>query len=563
MENKKYYIELEVITPLAVGAGNDNDWIRGADFVQNDGKLYVIDIKKVIEQGIDVDELNALFIKQDEKGICKLLGNHLEQISKYIFKLPIRTNNPVKSFLRTQLYNNPLVAGSSIKGAIRSSLFHYLRDEEKTNEEVFGVMKNGSDFMRFLKIGDIEMKNTILVNSKIFNLWMDEEGGWYGGWKQDAKKTTSNYSPSGFNTLYECVQPGEKGVGTIILSSDNFQSFIDTSALSVSHIEKKKDLMGKGITKLFKAINTVTKGYLQKEKSFFEQYSTDRTSDIEQCIDNLLEMIPEDGSSCLMKMSAGVGFHSITGDWQYDDYDDTGIWDFGHHSGKKKYKSRKIAEYEGKLQLMGFVKMKAISSQESSERILLLEKEHAETLNCILSSAQEKADRERMLLEERKLREEEKKKKQLNLETYNSLLETARQLYLDNKLTEALQKATEASTLLPEGEEHQTLIEKIDKSIEAARIQKEIEDKKKNQLSLPLSDVLAGKTSVGNILGHLEKWLKQDGNSFGDSEMDALEESMRGLPNKEQKKLNGTRRRISNIIGEEKTALLFNKLNMS
>ena len=29
MENKKYAIELEVVTPLSVGAGNDNDWMRG------------------------------------------------------------------------------------------------------------------------------------------------------------------------------------------------------------------------------------------------------------------------------------------------------------------------------------------------------------------------------------------------------------------------------------------------------------------------------------------------------------------------------------------------------
>ena len=39
MEDKKYAIELEVITPLSVGAGNDNEWMRGIDYVQKDG-LY-------------------------------------------------------------------------------------------------------------------------------------------------------------------------------------------------------------------------------------------------------------------------------------------------------------------------------------------------------------------------------------------------------------------------------------------------------------------------------------------------------------------------------------------
>ena len=67
-------------------------------------------------------------------------------------------------------------------------------------------------------------------------------------------------------------------------------------------------------------------------------------------------------------MSAGVGFHSITGDWQFDDYDKTKMWADGRNAGKKKYKSRKIAEYNNRLQLMGFVRLRSLSEQEASER---------------------------------------------------------------------------------------------------------------------------------------------------------------------------------------------------
>lgn len=42
-------------------------------------------------------------------------------------------------------------------------------------------------------------------------------------------------------------------------------------------------------------------------------------------------------------MSAGSGFHSITGDWQFSDYTNTEIWKDGRNAGKMKYKSRKIA----------------------------------------------------------------------------------------------------------------------------------------------------------------------------------------------------------------------------
>ena len=63
-------------------------------------------------------------------------------------------------------------------------------------------------------------------------------------------------------------------------------------------------------------------------------------------------------------MSAGSGFHSITGDWQFKNYSQTGIWEQGRHAGKKKYKSRKIAEWNGYLSLMGFVKLRYILPEE-------------------------------------------------------------------------------------------------------------------------------------------------------------------------------------------------------
>ena len=122
MEDIKYPIELEVITPLSVGAGNDNEWTRGIDYVQKDGKIYVLDIEKAVANGVDVERLTNLFLKYDEKGISQLLGNNLEKVSRYIFNAPVTTINSIKTFLRTQLYDKPIVAGSSLKGSIRSAI---------------------------------------------------------------------------------------------------------------------------------------------------------------------------------------------------------------------------------------------------------------------------------------------------------------------------------------------------------------------------------------------------------------------------------------------------------
>ena len=100
---------------------------------------------------------------------------------------------------------------------------------------------------------------------------------------------------------------------------------------------------------------------MEKEREFFATYQAEHSEYIEECIDDLLQMIPADNSYCLLKMSAGSGFHSITGDWKYNDYDRTGIW---QKTGKKKYKSRKIVIDGKKFSLMGFVKLRDVDLED-------------------------------------------------------------------------------------------------------------------------------------------------------------------------------------------------------
>ena len=555
MKDLRYNIQLEVITPLSVGAGNENEWIKGADFIQLNNKLYVLDIKKVMEHGIDMDKLNLCFINQDEEGICRLLGNHLEKVTRYVFDLPVRTENSVKTFLRTQLYDKPIVAGSSIKGSVRSALFNSLREKERSNDEVFGKMKNGDDFMRFIKIGDIEMNRTILANTKLFNLRTDASQEWTGGWKHGFSSTSGKFKATGFNTLYECVPPGEKGIGSVIMASSAFHRLLKAKDDATPHANKKKFLMDEGARGLFKIINKVTQDYLRKERDFFTQYEADRTDDIIKCINSLLEMIPEDNSSCLMKMSAGVGFHSITGDWQFDDFTDTGF-----DRGKKKYKSRKIVEYEGNLMLMGFVKLTLMQEDEISEIKKNMQLSHAQQLEDIRISAQKRTEKLRHIKEEAEKKKEAERRLQAIQKEYEELISTASQLYFDNKNTEALEKAQKAGSLWPEGTGHQSLLDRISKSIEREDSQRKIEEEKRKHLAQPLSTVLAGKTSIGNILGHLSKWIKEEENSFGKEETDALAAAFLALPNKEFKKLNNSQRRIASIIGDDLSAAVFSKI---
>ena len=561
MEDKKYPIELEVITPLSVGAGNDNEWMRGIDFVQKDGKVFVLDIQKAAEQGVDIGRLTSLFLNYDEKGICTLIGDKIESVSRFIFKSPVSTNNSIKTFLRTQLYGKPVVAGSSLKGSVRSALFNYLRDKEKTNEEVFGNMKDGTDFMRFVRIADIEMPNTVLVNTKLFNL-QKEGSEWTGGWKHAMNQTTRQYRPTGFNTLYECVPPGQKGLVSISLAGKAFEVMASNIDNYVSHREKKKKLFDDDIKELFHIINQVTKGYLLKEKAFFEKYPAERSEELIDNVNALLDMIPADNSYCLLKMSAGVGFHSITGDWQYDDYSQTGLWSDGRNAGKKKYKSRKTSEYGGRLQLMGFVKLRTLNADEAAKRMETISEEHAEIIDSIVAPVKQREEELRIKREAELVRkqaaEEEKQKKA----AYLDLIEQAQILYRDNQWDEALDKATAAMEICPNISEVSSLIEVCQKAIEIEAYRQSEEAASTQKFNQPLAEVIKGKTSAGNLVGTLAKWLKQAGHAFGETEYAVFLQEALNLSPKEIKNIRGKRKDLLKAIGDNQTEKLLNDLGL-
>lgn len=556
MEDIKYPIELEVITPLSVGAGNDNEWMRGIDYVQKKGKVYVLDIQKAAEKGIDLDRLTSLFLKYNEQGICDLLGNQLDSVSRFVFNAPTSTTNSIKTFLRTQLYGKPLIAGSSLKGSVRSALFSYLRNDETTNEEVFGNMKEGTDLMRFIRIADIEMPSTLLLNTKLFNLRKDDSD-WAGGWKHSSSETTAFFKSTGFNTLYECVAPECKGMGCIILARGSFQLMIENTNKNVSHAQKKKELLNGDIRSLFHAINLVTKDYLSKEKAFFEKYPAERSEELIDNIDYLLSLIPTDDSSCLLKMSAGVGFHSITGDWQYEDYAQTGMWSDGRNAGKKKYKSRKTVEFDGRLQLMGFVRLRTLSQEEINQYEQALKTEHTSIIDNIIAPARQREEERLQALEKEQRRKLAAKEEAQKQQSYQELINLAKQCYQNNQFDDAIKNAQDASSLYPEKSEPKVLIEQCQKAKEIIEYQKNEQLITEQKFSQPLAEVIKGKTSAGNLIGTTAKWLKIEGNSFGETELQALLGEVQKLPTKELKRIRGKRSELSKSIGEEWTDKFF------
>lgn len=359
--NEKNKIEVSVVTPLSVGEGEEGVWKRGVDYVVENGMVYHIAIDRIAAAGFDIGRIAALLAAQDEIGIKTLLGNRLESVSDKVMECPVNNPQDIRMMIHEGLSGRPYIPGSSIKGAIRSALYGTWKEEGSDDErDVFGQLKDGGDFMRFIQISDVAFDSTRLVNTKIFNL-QGRGHDWEGGWKHRGGRdslTTTEFRPEGFNTLYECLPVGAKGIGSIKLAERQFDQYDLPQPMK----RKKKELFCENpLCALFDIINNHTLDYLDREIPFFEDYNqADNTKRILDSItvvyNQAVDCIESGNKSCILKMAAGSGFHAVTGDWQYSDHTRTKI---NPKTGKILYKSRKIACTKN-FYLMGFVKLSII-----------------------------------------------------------------------------------------------------------------------------------------------------------------------------------------------------------
>lgn len=594
--NQKYNLEIEVLTPLSVGAGAEKDWVRGVDFVVDNGKLYKLNLKKMISNGIKIDDLTSYFASKNEEGLKLKLAGMLYECSDFSIPFPIESENDVKTFVKNQFTGDPVLPGSSLKGSIRSVLFQYLEGRTKDGKEVFGSSTEGDEFMRFIKISDAEFDKTAvsLVNTKVFNL-RRIGNDWQGGWKFSGSRTDPRYQSTGFNSLYESLTPEEKGYASLMMSVETFHNFdidgfykkkkddlqrqlqkernpekqqkIQKNIKDVERLLNTVELKQKAINfdNLFAIINLHTKDYLEKERAFFKQYSTERTDEIVNSIDALLKRIPSDNSYCILKMSAGSGFHSITGDWQFDDYTKAPLDRKRVKEGKVNPKSRKIAEWNDNLSLMGFVKLRVISDDE----VLDLEKRRSEALRI------KEEERLKAIEEDKRRKEAEEiviRQQKENEEKYKMLTSEGEILFSDKHYEEALNKFLEAKALIPMRFGLEAIVEELkqhveaiqqSKSIEIAK-QKEIEERKKSY-AVPLSDKIANAQKLPTLYGNVKQWMKQNEiESLSEDDKNILFQKIKSIVDvmkeKERLKLKSLGKDLESLVSIDTASQWFQKI---
>jgi hypothetical protein len=538
--NNKINIELEVLTPLAIGAGVEKDWVLGMDYVVDNNYLYKLNLRKIDAAGIDLQRLTSYFAEKNAVGVKDLIGQRLEEVSDFKMSMPYRSNNDIKAdikaFVKNQLTGKPIVPGSSIKGAIRSILLEYFTSDEQTRNEmrksnkmdecyILGKPEDGSTFMRFVKFSDVDFEETALVNTKIFNL-QKIDGSWVGGWKHRRDYTDGKFDQKGFNTIYEVIGPNQLGNGYLMLSEDGFNRLFDSMASDLPYTPKKKRVLS-SVDNLFEIINLHTQSYLKKELAFFKTYQqADKTSEIKENIQYLLSEVQDalnDNSCCIFKMSAGSGFHSITGDWQFDDFT-SGLLDRKRH-GDAKPKSRKIAICQDEYMLMGFVKMSVMDAETVAE--IERQRQERKCLQEEKRQAEEAEQKKQADKADEKRREAEAKARKRS--EYETALSDAESYFgTSNKsdllmMKTALSNFERAAGILPDGGKHSDKIDSIKKIIagleSALAEQTSIDSATQEAIAAGLA-ILEDKNLNGqykvlafkDVSVRVQRWLKKSGN---------------------------------------------------
>lgn len=371
--NQKLRCTLEALTPVHVGSDNAKFWQRGIDWFYEGRQVRVIDqealLQELLLQPADgnrsaLDKYTELLSKGRVNDIERLLDEYEIDIAA-IAPLSLEYGkeelpDEIRSMMRTGM-GAPLLPGSSIKGALRSAIYHFLfkrlnlQDYNKmTERDVLGAFDYG--IMRFIFPGDVAFgaQDTEVTTLRLFNL-VSAGIGW-----------RSHYDPT-LRISAETLKVGASGAFSISVA-DKWIEVIQKNAPSNLHRNLKYVLTRENpVQSLFNLVNDYTHEHLRREIAFFKEYpQAQHTDHVIARLEELQKLTVHNADACILRTSYGSGFHAMTGDYRFGDHTETvdnpdprnrGYSRSARGMVQARYKSRRIAEPFSEADLMGFVKI--------------------------------------------------------------------------------------------------------------------------------------------------------------------------------------------------------------
>lgn len=351
-KNIEHHLYLKILTPVHIGGTAEKHLQEGFDYIKKDNKIYRLYTEKLLksDSGFKPTVLAQAFMKGNADAIKTMLGNRFNDFAVE-FKGEAGSTGEIKAFIKDGLFNKPYIPGSSLKGAIRSTvLSQWLKpdtDKRFADDNLIGKFENS--WFRHLQVHDVQFESTDFIPTKLYNLGKDSDE-WQGKWKKRGGFngfSEAKFSKTGFDTAYECVIPD-----TIAKLSINTDKAIPDRLPDSQNADKKVFFTDEKSEKLLITINDSTLIHLEKELKFFQKY--DQAENSEKIIESIEELIhlakSFNGNKAILRLGSGSGFHAMTGDIFYPDHINTGF-----NNGRIKYKSRRIAFYNGIFAPMGFV----------------------------------------------------------------------------------------------------------------------------------------------------------------------------------------------------------------
>lgn len=367
-----HYFKLTALSPLHVGTDSSKKWLKDSDYEVSDGSLKRYNTEKIFEK-LGFDKLKSTNISYLTKIGELLRVNKLDSPDFYLeeYHLPNFFGKPQEVFTNIRDgFDRPYLPGSSLKGALHAVLL------ASTSNRDLG--KIGNSTLRYLRVTDVALEpKRVIQPVKILSL-RKPKNTWLPGWKDNRIGSQPDLKPSAFATFYEAFAPGAAGVGRLTLLPHLFQwakGKWPTDSPPPSHDVLVKD----PYQTLTAIINQNTRQYLDAEVAYFkyfeQQADADHFSALIQFIEDAKALLPaeNDTTKCVFFVGRNIGFHRITGNWQFpDDHVTKTMEILGNNPGSRdSKKTRKFAvnytNEQWKFQLFGMVQLEWIPQVEAEK----------------------------------------------------------------------------------------------------------------------------------------------------------------------------------------------------
>lgn len=371
-------IKIETLTAVHIGSGETLQY--GTDFVTGETEdgdvISIIEPRKVLDL-IGVDNVQqwvkAIERKEPTSQVVKryVPNAKLEDYSNRIILewSDVRDTDTLKEQIHDG-QGRPYIPGSSIKGAIRTSVLASLVDtiQDKENKidksgrdfrgnfkqkadaksiesELFGKTPN-NDIFRFLQVGDAYFGELREVAIRMVNINERERHSFW-----DTSKPQ----------LIEAVSPEDKSMFHLKLNIPGY----NFSRGKVNQLP----LCMSSEAELFRTINTHTQKLLCEELEYWEEREDKDESDkvtiyLEKVNDILsIARACKDGKECILRIGHGSGWCFITGAWakSLKNFDSLVVpVSRPKNSNYEQYDFPKTRRVDDECELLGFVKLSIV-----------------------------------------------------------------------------------------------------------------------------------------------------------------------------------------------------------